>query len=42
VNSAPTSIDASTGGLLLSLRLNFGNTADVFVLRSLGLRLAPE
>jgi hypothetical protein len=42
VNSAPSSIDASTGGLLLSLRLNFGNTADAFVLRSLGLRLAPE
>lgn len=41
VNSMPTSIDASAGGLFLSLRLDFGNTADEFVLRSLGLRLAP-
>jgi hypothetical protein len=42
VNSAPTSIDASAGGLLLSLRLNFGSTAHEFVLRSLALKLASK
>jgi hypothetical protein len=34
-------INASNGGLLLSLRLNFGSTTDKFVLRSLALMLAP-
>jgi hypothetical protein len=34
-------IAASKGGLLLSLRLNFGRTTDKFVLRSLALNLAP-
>ena len=34
-------IAASKGGLLLSLRLNFGRTTDRFVLRSLALNLAP-
>ena len=45
VNSTPplggAPIAASKGGLLLSLRLNFGSTTDKFVLRSLALNLAP-
>ena len=38
--SAGRSLQAE-GGLLLSLRLNFGRTSDRFVLRSLALSLAP-
>jgi hypothetical protein len=43
VSSAATSIDPGLGPLLLSLRLNFGDTADKIVIRGLGLRLRkPE
>lgn len=40
VNSSATSIDPSPGALLLSLRVNFGNTADRIVVRGLGLLLS--
>lgn len=40
VDSAATSVDPSTGAVLLSLRVNFGNTADLIVVRALGLILA--
>ena len=36
VNSAATSIVGEKGSVLLSLRVNFGNTADVIVVRALG------
>jgi hypothetical protein len=39
VNSTPTSIDPSQGPLLLSLRVNFGETSDKIVVRGLGLVL---
>lgn len=39
VDSAPTSIDPAEGALLLSLRVNFGDTSDRIVVRSLGLHL---
>ncbi len=41
VDSAATSVDPSTGEVLLSLRVNFGNTADKIVVRALGLHLSP-
>jgi hypothetical protein len=41
VNSAATSIDPGPGALLLSLRVNFGNTSDKIVVRGLGLLLNP-
>jgi hypothetical protein len=41
VNSAPTSIDPGPGALLLSLRVNFGNTSDKIAVRGLGLLLNP-
>jgi hypothetical protein len=41
VNSSATSIDPNPGALLLSLRVNFGNTADRIVVRGLGLLLSP-
>jgi len=41
VDSQPTSIDPSAGSVLLSLRLNFGNTADKIVVRGLALHLTP-
>jgi hypothetical protein len=41
VNSAPTTADPSLGELLLSLRVNFGNTSDRIVVRALGLHLSP-
>lgn len=40
VDSHSISIDPAKGPLLLSLRLNFGNTSDKIVLRGLGLHLA--
>lgn len=40
-DSSSTSIDPSKGPLLLSLRVNFGNTTDRIILRGLGLLLAP-
>lgn len=42
VNSAPTSIDPARGPLLLSLRVNFGDTSDRICVRGLGLRLVPK
>jgi|SRR5215216_3629913 hypothetical protein len=39
INSQPTSIDPSKGPLLLSLRVNFGQTSDKIVIRGLGLLL---
>jgi len=40
VDSQATSVDPTTGAVLLSLRLNFGNTADRIVIRALGLYIA--
>lgn len=42
VDSAPTTVDPSAGEVLLSLRVNFGNTADKIVVRALGLHLSPS
>lgn len=42
VDSAATSIDPAAGPLLLSLRTNFGDTADKIVVRSLGLHLIEK
>lgn len=42
VDSQPTSVDPANGAVFLSLRLNFGNTADRIVLRALGLYVAKE
>jgi hypothetical protein len=42
VNSQPTSVDPSEGGVLLDLRVNFGNTSDRIVLRAVGLHLAHK
>ena len=39
-DSASTTVDPSLGEVLLSLRLNFGNTGDKIVIRALGLHLA--
>ena len=41
VDSQPTSIDPSVGSVLLSLRVNFGNTADKIAVRGLALHLTP-
>lgn len=40
-DSSSVTIDPSKGPLLLSLRLNFGNTGDRIILRGVGLQLAP-
>jgi hypothetical protein len=40
VNSAVTTVDPRLGPVLLSLRVNFGSTADKLVVRGVGLRLA--
>jgi len=42
VDSAATTIDPSRGEVLLSLRVNFGNTADKIVVRALGLYLVAR
>lgn len=42
VDSQATSIDPSAGAVLLSLRVNFGNTADRIVVRGLALLLASQ
>jgi hypothetical protein len=42
VNSEPAEIDSSAGPLLLSLRLNFGDTSDKIVIRGLGLLLSAK
>jgi hypothetical protein len=39
VNSQTTLVDPAKGSVLLSLRLNFGNTSDKIVLRAVGLNL---
>lgn len=41
VDSAPANVDPRVGEVLLSLRVNFGNTADKIVVRALGLHLNP-
>ena len=41
VDSAATSVDPSAGEVLLSLRVNFGNTSDKIAVRALGLHLSP-
>lgn len=41
VDSAPANVDPRAGEVLLSLRVNFGNTADKIVVRALGLHLSP-
>ncbi len=41
-DSAATSIDPSAGPLLLSLRVNFGDTSDRIVVRGLGLHLVKS
>lgn len=42
VNSAATTIDPSRGEVLLSLRVNFGDTGDKIVVRALGLHLVAQ
>ncbi len=39
VDSQPTLVDPAKGPVLLSLRLNFGDTSDKIVIRGLGLRV---
>lgn len=41
VDSATTTVDPSLGEVLLSLRVNFGDTSDRIAIRALGLRLSP-
>ena len=41
VDSASTTVDPTAGEVLLSLRVNFGNTSDKIVVRALGLHLTP-
>ena len=41
VDSTATTVDPTAGELLLSLRVNFGNTSDKIVVRALGLHLTP-
>jgi len=41
VDSAATSVDPSAGEVILSLRVNFGNTSDKIAVRALGLHLSP-
>ena len=41
VDSSTTTVDPRLGAVLLSLRVNFGNTTDKIVVRGLGLHLVP-
>jgi len=41
VDSAAANVDPRVGEVLLSLRVNFGNTAEKIVVRALGLHLSP-
>lgn len=41
VDSQATKIDPKRGAVLLSLRVNFGDTSDRIVVRALGLHLSP-
>jgi hypothetical protein len=41
VDSAPTTVNPSLGEVLLSLRVNFGDTGDRIVVRAVGLTLSP-
>lgn len=41
VDSTATSIDPAAGEVILSLRVNFGNTSDKIAVRALGLHLSP-
>lgn len=40
VNTQPTSINPTLGAVLLSLRVNFGDTSDKIIVRGIGLRLS--
>lgn len=40
-DSATTTVDPGLGEVLISLRVNFGNTSDKIVVRALGLHLSP-
>jgi hypothetical protein len=42
VNSQATSVDPAAGEVLLSLRVNFRNTADRIVVRGVGLLMTPK
>jgi hypothetical protein len=42
IDSAMTSIDAAAGPILISLRVNFGSTADKIAIRALGLHLTEK
>ncbi|HEX2630962.1 MAG TPA: hypothetical protein VHM26_18225, partial [Chitinophagaceae bacterium] len=42
VNSAVTNVNPATGAVLVSLRVNFGNTADKICVRALGLSLSTS
>jgi hypothetical protein len=41
VDSATTTVNPRLGAVLLSLRVNFGDTSDKIVVRALGLHLSP-
>jgi len=41
VDSTATTVNPAAGEVLISLRVNFGNTADKIVVRALGLHLTP-
>jgi hypothetical protein len=41
VNSASTNVDPSAGEVILSLRVNFGDTSDRIAVRAIGLHLSP-
>jgi hypothetical protein len=42
VDSATTTVDPAAGAVLLSLRVNFGDTSDRIVVRAIGLHLKAE
>ena len=41
VDSTTTTVDPGRGAVLVSLRVNFGDTSDKIVVRALGLHLIP-
>lgn len=41
VDSTPTTVNPALGAVLVSLRVNYGNTSDKIVVRALGLHLSP-
>ena len=42
VDSAAANVDPSLGEVILSFRVNFGNTADKIAIRAVGLHLSPS